>query len=118
MCIRDSSNTARANAREYLLLMFDKKTNKVFFNMSPYADNIMSALGTDPVWGIAGVSYLAIENKDTPLQNAYWRPVEFDDSTAVTKEYRDVSNEKYTNCLLYTSPSPRDVEESRMPSSA
>ena len=28
-----------------------------------------------------------------------------------------VSNE-FLNCLLYTSPSPRDVEESRMPSSA
>ena len=26
--------------------------------------------------------------------------------------------ELYTDCLLYTSPSPRDVEESRMPSSA
>ena len=25
---------------------------------------------------------------------------------------------KLDNCLLYTSPSPRDVEESRMPSSA
>ena len=25
---------------------------------------------------------------------------------------------KQYNCLLYTSPSPRDVEESRMPSSA
>ena len=25
---------------------------------------------------------------------------------------------KYYDCLLYTSPSPRDVEESRMPSSA
>ena len=25
---------------------------------------------------------------------------------------------EYYNCLLYTSPSPRDVEESRMPSSA
>ena len=25
---------------------------------------------------------------------------------------------EYLNCLLYTSPSPRDVEESRMPSSA
>ena len=25
---------------------------------------------------------------------------------------------QYTGCLLYTSPSPRDVEESRMPSSA
>ena len=24
----------------------------------------------------------------------------------------------YADCLLYTSPSPRDVEESRMPSSA
>ena len=26
--------------------------------------------------------------------------------------------EQYIGCLLYTSPSPRDVEESRMPSSA
>ena len=26
--------------------------------------------------------------------------------------------DKETDCLLYTSPSPRDVEESRMPSSA
>ena len=25
---------------------------------------------------------------------------------------------EYTYCLLYTSPSPRDVEETRMPSSA
>ena len=27
-------------------------------------------------------------------------------------------DEVIKNCLLYTSPSPRDVEESRMPSSA
>ena len=27
-------------------------------------------------------------------------------------------NKQLTDCLLYTSPSPRDVEESRMPSSA
>ena len=26
--------------------------------------------------------------------------------------------DEYMDCLLYTSPSPRDVEESRMPSSA
>ena len=32
------------------------------------------------------------------------------------KLYNDVR--KYMGCLLYTSPSPRDVEESRMPSSA
>ena len=29
-----------------------------------------------------------------------------------------ISGGKYKFCLLYTSPSPRDVEESRMPSSA
>ena len=30
----------------------------------------------------------------------------------------DVSVIQFSACLLYTSPSPRDVEESRMPSSA
>ena len=30
----------------------------------------------------------------------------------------DFSNMLIKSCLLYTSPSPRDVEESRMPSSA
>ena len=37
-------------------------------------------------------------------------------------QYQDplepTSNTEYIACLLYTSPSPRDVEESRMPSSA
>ena len=28
------------------------------------------------------------------------------------------TRDKFYDCLLYTSPSPRDVEESRMPSSA
>ena len=32
------------------------------------------------------------------------------------EEFSDIPN--VTSCLLYTSPSPRDVEESRMPSSA
>ena len=31
---------------------------------------------------------------------------------------RWISKGKNKSCLLYTSPSPRDVEESRMPSSA
>ena len=34
----------------------------------------------------------------------------------VTAAYGKLMN--HGNCLLYTSPSPRDVEESRMPSSA
>ena len=31
---------------------------------------------------------------------------------------KDASGEAYTVCLLYTSPSPRDRQKSRMPSSA
>ena len=33
-------------------------------------------------------------------------------------ENDEITYEAYVSCLLYTSPSPRDVEESRMPSSA
>ena len=35
-----------------------------------------------------------------------------------SKSHRDQKTNEYISCLLYTSPSPRDVEESRMPSSA
>ena len=40
------------------------------------------------------------------------------DTISVTISYTDDQSESNTICLLYTSPSPRDVEESRMPSSA
>ena len=41
------------------------------------------------------------------------------EAIAEYKEFKDpIKNGWYLNCLLYTSPSPRDVEESRMPSSA
>ena len=43
--------------------------------------------------------------------------VETDNSNKKPDEWYINTNESYT-CLLYTSPSPRDVEESRMPSSA
>ena len=36
----------------------------------------------------------------------------------ITAEYEDNTLPDPYTCLLYTSPSPRDVEESRMPSSA
>ena len=37
----------------------------------------------------------------------------------LNKEYPEIKVQKLdSTCLLYTSPSPRDVEESRMPSSA
>ena len=38
--------------------------------------------------------------------------------TATDHEYNASEIQVLKGCLLYTSPSPRDVEESRMPSSA
>ena len=34
------------------------------------------------------------------------------------RDFFAMASEEIRDCLLYTSPSPRDVEESRMPSSA
>ena len=42
----------------------------------------------------------------------------FDHKPALKKYNGKLASEIFNNCLLYTSPSPRDVEESRMPSSA
>ena len=39
-------------------------------------------------------------------------------TTPIEPEVVEKMNNYLTTCLLYTSPSPRDVEESRMPSSA
>ena len=40
------------------------------------------------------------------------------ESGTETRTYTTISRARIYTCLLYTSPSPRDVEESRMPSSA
>ena len=39
-------------------------------------------------------------------------------ATIITKILRGKNTAKFTPCLLYTSPSPRDMRRSRMPSSA
>ena len=39
-------------------------------------------------------------------------------NTKVIKQHDDSTNELLNSCLLYTSPSPRDLSTSRMPSSA
>ena len=43
----------------------------------------------------------------------------FEDAYALLQEFDVITSRSLEgSCLLYTSPSPRDVEESRMPSSA
>ena len=43
---------------------------------------------------------------------------QFDNGFRIDISGTNIFDNKYRSCLLYTSPSPRDVEESRMPSSA
>ena len=57
--------------------------------------------------------------------NPWWTPQLKDMRHKVTKTYDKYKNdrknesiEKLYSCLLYTSPSPRDRQKSRMPSSA
>ena len=49
---------------------------------------------------------------------SYSKQIDEDSSKTFKNEIVDIVNSMNLACLLYTSPSPRDVEESRMPSSA
>ena len=53
---------------------------------------------------VKGVKFVDINDAGDPIE--------------VAKRYDNEGADEITFCLLYTSPSPRDVEESRMPSSA
>ena len=56
-----------------------------------------------------GTSYIMHKNADKT-----W----YSNEKAITLDKIMVCPDTIKTCLLYTSPSPRDVEESRMPSSA
>ena len=55
------------------------------------------------------------------FRRLFWTPARSQYSPQATRRHRQdqvIEIEKYWVCLLYTSPSPRDVSSSRMPSSA
>ena len=60
-----------------------------------------------------GLSFAAV-----PLYDLFCRVTGFGGTTQVSKEAPDIVLDKVVSCLLYTSPSPRDRQKSRMPSSA
>ena len=65
---------------------------------------------------IESILYKSLEN-DLEIKNSnyYDEPL---DKKSLKKTLTFRINEKKYNCLLYTSPSPRDRQKSRMPSSA
>jgi len=86
-------------ASSYLTLLTSKKTNKYFFNISNYAQGLQSTSGTaygGKRLGIGGVYYLHVAEKGTIKQHCYWKPLEFEDTTTITKEIRDTTNNKYS----------------------
>lgn len=88
-------NTRGTNLNEYLLLLFDEKPNKLFFNMTNYAKGIQSATTTAPPYGINDVSVLMIENSGTNVQSVHWEPIEFEDGTSVARERRNTTTDTY-----------------------
>ena len=102
---QDISGNTRDD-EEYLLLLFPEKTNKLFFDIANYANSLMTVnlsggsfpaadTGVGAQWRINGVSYLTIDESGTRKQNAYWTPVEFEDTTKVSMEYKNDSSDKY-----------------------
>jgi len=98
-----ASSPADRNANEYLIALWDAKTNKIFFQCTPWwsgsADRVAGTDISDGIRGlkIAGVSYLRAENYQEVTQNLEWKPLEFEDTTASTIEYRDTTDDEYVS---------------------
>ena len=64
------------------------------------------------------VGFFKIKNSKLTKQMKGYFAKKNTEPKKVLKEFRIENNEQYKDCLLYTSPSPRDLSTSRMPSSA
>ena len=97
------------NLNEALLLLKNKnEVNDFLKDLCTPAE--LKAL--EERWSVAQLLYednLSYRDIATKLETS---------TTTVTRVARFLSNEPYQGCLLYTSPSPRDKRQSRMPSSA
>tara|TARA_R110002012_G_scaffold305752_1_gene510006 strand:- start:2288 stop:5350 length:3063 start_codon:yes stop_codon:yes gene_type:complete len=88
---KDISNSNRV-ANEYFLLLFPKKTNKAFFNMTNYAQKMMSNWSAANGITVAGLYYLKVTKDGTVNQNAEWQAIEFEDTTSISKTFPNTSN--------------------------
>lgn len=91
-------------SNEYFICLWDAKTNEIFLQCTPWwngnsyrlAGTLEDMIGTNTGLDIAGVSYLRVEESGTVKQRCEWVPLDFKDTTKSSIEYRDTSNQKYT----------------------
>ena len=99
------------------LIRYEKKTKETF----NFKDSNFSEVG-DPIEANINLARSLIEMKEIEKADECIKKVEFnEDLSLVQREKINILKVKITenkNCLLYTSPSPRDPKTSRMPSSA
>ena len=95
----DNAGSIRSGSSEYLFLANKTKTNKIFFNNTPYAKDFMSNLSTTTSGNVlTGVFYLVTGqsySNDPFTQNAEWKPVAFTDTTQTSIELTDTTNKKF-----------------------
>ena len=87
--------------------------------------SLIFVLGTVGFFAYVGMKLVPMYNENQNIVNAMQRSIDSTDLRRVTRTQIIKSMEKqlYLDgadeiCLLYTSPSPRDKRQSRMPSSA
>ena len=84
----------------------------------------LSSRFEDAVKGLRGEAKISENNINDALKEVKRALLDADVSLSVVKEFitdvkdKAIGEEVVRGCLLYTSPSPRDISGSRMPSSA
>ena len=80
--------------------------------------DLKSILGNKPVIAICYGAQLIAKTLNGKVENSNSREYGRANLSFIEKDCKLFNNIKINNCLLYTSPSPRDKRQSRMPSSA